>query len=253
MEIIPDDKTCTKCKLTKALSEFGPKASGKFGLHSYCRACKNAAQKLHAKKYPERIKENAKKDYLKNADKYKARASKRYTENAESINAAKREAYPDNREEIIRNQGLYYEANREEISARRRKSYEENSEEQLRKQKVWRDTNKDAINKTNRERYANDPEFKAAAERAGMKRRALKLNAPSEDFSTVDVLAKWGIDCHLCMEPIDMDAPRRGGSGEGWERGLQLDHVIALSNGGSHTLDNVKPSHGICNLRKNRF
>lgn len=65
-----------------------------------------------------------------------------------------------------------------------------------------------------------------------------------------DVLAAWGTDCHICGEPVDLGAPRRAQNGKDWERGLHLDHVMPLAAGGTHTIDNVKPSHAICNLRK---
>jgi 5-methylcytosine-specific restriction endonuclease McrA len=64
-----------------------------------------------------------------------------------------------------------------------------------------------------------------------------------------EVIRLYGENCHICFEQIDMKAPRKAGV-TGWERGLQLDHVIPLSKGGPDTLENVKPSHGICNLKK---
>jgi hypothetical protein len=48
---------------------------------------------------------------------------------------------------------------------------------------------------------------------------------------------------------IDYSAPRQAFV-PGWKYGLQLDHVIPLTKGGSDELINVKPSHGICNLTK---
>jgi 5-methylcytosine-specific restriction endonuclease McrA len=48
-----------------------------------------------------------------------------------------------------------------------------------------------------------------------------------------------------------MDAPRRIGV-PGWSKGLHVEHVIALANGGLHSLDNCRPAHGICNVRKGR-
>jgi 5-methylcytosine-specific restriction endonuclease McrA len=62
-------------------------------------------------------------------------------------------------------------------------------------------------------------------------------------------LNKWGSDCHLCKKPIDLQAPRATFQ-QGWESGLQLDHVIPISSGGPDTLENVKPSHGKCNIAK---
>ena len=68
-------------------------------------------------------------------------------------------------------------------------------------------------------------------------------------YTTEDILYLWGTDCYLCGEPIDLEA-NRGPGLPGWERGLHLDHVVPLSAGGTDTLDNVKPSHGQCNLTK---
>jgi len=31
---------------------------------------------------------------------------------------------------------------------------------------------------------------------------------------------------------------------------LHIDHLVPLAKGGSDTLENVRPAHGICNLRK---
>jgi len=53
----------------------------------------------------------------------------------------------------------------------------------------------------------------------------------------------------MSQKPIDLNAPRRVGI-EGWELGLHLDHVIPLSKGGYDTIDNIRPTHGICNIRK---
>jgi 5-methylcytosine-specific restriction endonuclease McrA len=74
--------------------------------------------------------------------------------------------------------------------------------------------------------------------------------APEKDyFSANTVIKTYGTDCHLCGGPVDLDAPRTPGK-PGWERSLHIDHVIPLSKGGDDTLENVRPSHGKCNVRK---
>lgn len=50
-------------------------------------------------------------------------------------------------------------------------------------------------------------------------------------------------------QDINWIAPRHP-STPGWELGLQLDHVIPLSKGGTDLISNVFPSHGKCNLNK---
>lgn len=83
------------------------------------------------------------------------------------------------------------------------------------------------------------------------RRRALKFGGGTEPYTEADVLERWGTCCHLCGEEVDLDAPRSAGK-IGWERGLHLEHVIDLALGGSDTVENVKPSHGKCNLKKPR-
>ena len=80
-------------------------------------------------------------------------------------------------------------------------------------------------------------------------RRARKRNLVNERYSLKEVFDKWGTDCHLCQKPINLTAPRRVGR-NGWENGLHIDHLISLSNGGSDALDNVRPAHGYCNIKK---
>lgn len=80
-------------------------------------------------------------------------------------------------------------------------------------------------------------------------RRARKKSAESEKYLESDILHIYGIECHICQETIDLSAPKKVGT-TGWEKGLHLDHVIPLAKGGSDTVDNVRPAHGICNVRK---
>lgn len=94
----------------------------------------------------------------------------------------------------------------------------------------------------------NHPEVQ---ERSRRKRRAMERNAFVESFTSSEVVELYGTDCHICLEPIDMKAPRRVGP-PGWERGLHVDHVISLAKGGAHSMDNSRPSHGLCNLQKGK-
>jgi hypothetical protein len=92
-----------------------------------------------------------------------------------------------------------------------------------------------------------NPELKASYDR---KRRAIKYATRSEPYTDSQALEKWGTVCYLCNEEIDMLVSGRPGHEQGWEKGLNLDHVIPLTSGGTDTLDNVRPTHAICNLKK---
>lgn len=107
--------------------------------------------------------------------------------------------------------------------------------ERLRK-KVYRDNNVE----WHREYYR----------RKNHKRRALKRNNLHEPWKESEVLELHGTDCYLCNKPIDLNAPRVPGTGDNWENGLHMEHIIAISNGGPDNISNVRPSHAICNLTK---
>jgi 5-methylcytosine-specific restriction endonuclease McrA len=71
-----------------------------------------------------------------------------------------------------------------------------------------------------------------------------------ELYTESQVLETYGTTCHLCGLAIDLELPRRAGI-DGWEQGLHIDHLIPVSKGGPDTLENVRPAHGLCNLKKN--
>ena len=104
--------------------------------------------------------------------------------------------------------------------------------------------NKEVISKKRKERYKQNPSKGMISKR---RRRAREHEVPTESYTWQDVVDRWGSNCHICGEEIDLSANRRPGL-LGWERGLHLEHVIPIRLKGPDTLDNVKPAHGLCNL-----
>jgi 5-methylcytosine-specific restriction endonuclease McrA len=136
-----------------------------------------------------------------------------------------------NKETVSERNRVYREAHLDERRQYRRDHYRENADEYKEYARSYRESH---------------PEVQRAADR---RRRALEYAAVSVPFTEEEVLLRWGTRCHICGEEIDLEAPRWNGS-VGWERGLHLDHVTPLSKDGEDTLDNVKPSHGLCNNKK---
>jgi 5-methylcytosine-specific restriction endonuclease McrA len=151
--------------------------------------------------------------------------------NSERIKASEkayRKAHPEKHNAHNRN----WYANNREVSAERRKAYYEANIERVRKvNKKWRDANKD----------------KKAAH--WHKRRATILGNEHTPYTKEEMLLTYGTDCHVCGDPVDLNAPRQPGR-LGWEKGLHIDHLVPVSKGGADSLANVRPSHGRCNLSK---
>lgn len=84
------------------------------------------------------------------------------------------------------------------------------------------------------------------------RRRARKLSNGIKPYTRKDVLEKYGTNCLICYLPINIKASAKPGV-PGWEMALHIDHTVPLSLGGSDTLENVRPTHGKCNLtRRNK-
>jgi len=119
-----------------------------------------------------------------------------------------------------------------------------------------------AQNQYDRSRFENNPEYfriknkkneNVEKKRARWrKRQTIKNNGLVEKYIDSDVIALYGNICHICNKEIDLFASRRSGIGTNWQNGLHMDHVIPIVMGGSDTLQNVRPSHAICNIKKGR-
>jgi len=127
--------------------------------------------------------------------------------------------------------------------------------------KKYRDANKEKIKEKNFNRRKNNfeavklseqkykkahPEISRAASR---KRRATLKFVKTESYSEKDVILTYGTNCYICNVAIDLNAPKKVGL-KGWQNGLHIDHVIPISKGGGDTLENVRPTHALCNIKK---
>ena len=113
--------------------------------------------------------------------------------------------------------------------------------------KIFYHKNKEKI----RELRKKNPSFKAKKKRRSMRRKVRLKGNKTEVYTVEQVLDLYGTICYLCNEEIDLTAPRNC-TGHNWQYGLHIDHVIDVQYNGSDTLDNVKPTHAICNINKRR-
>ena len=140
----------------------------------------------------------------------------------------------------------YYVKNKELVLIKRRITYAKNSESNRNKRKKYYALNSEKEKSYQRQHKKENPHLKRESER---RRRANRFNNGFEYYKESFVLELYGTICHICGIDIDLKAPRLAGL-EGWEMGLHIDHVIPLSKGGQDTIENVRPAHGSCNVKK---
>ena len=141
---------------------------------------------------------------------------------------------------------VYYDKNKENLLIKRRLLYVRNAQENRDKRKKYYQLNSEKEKSYQRQHKKENPHLKRESER---RRRANRFNNGFEYYKESEVLEIYGTICHICNIDIDLSAPRLAGE-SGWEVGLHIDHVVPLSKGGSDTLDNVRPAHGSCNVKK---
>lgn len=180
-------------------------------------------------------------------------------------NARQKKYYAKNKEKVNSNKRAKYDLNKDTLSAeskRRRKEEPGFVERERTNQKKYRETRDPEARAEYMRQWRSDNaglllEYNRAYREANRDqvqswnsaRRARIMETTTEKLTVSGILLEHGTDCHICKTEIDLKAPRQPGT-PGWEHGLHLDHVLALVNGGTHTLDNVKPAHAVCNLRK---
>ena len=78
---------------------------------------------------------------------------------------------------------------------------------------------------------------------------AKKAKATTDKVNYQSILLRDGYLCHICNKPIDPDAKPRS------RESLVFDHVIPIQPRpgepqGTHSFDNIRPAHLVCNIRK---
>lgn len=139
----------------------------------------------------------------------------------------------------------YYRKNKAKVYAINRAWAKRNPEKV---KEIQRINNKKVVRKRNGPKVRSDITKEKDVART-RKRRAIKASTQTEFYTWQNVIEIYGTKCFLCHTEIDLTAPRST-SQKGWEQGLHLDHWVPLSKGGSDLLENIRPVHGLCNIKK---
>jgi 5-methylcytosine-specific restriction endonuclease McrA len=147
----------------------------------------------------------------------------------------KHQWYLKNREQVRARMVLWNQANPEYRREYFKKWYSKNRDKAIARARKWQNENREKRNENRRIKYKENPDLRLNEK---VRRRVRKYgNGLVERIYRSVVWARDDGICGICGKPVNK---------QDW----QLDHVIPIAKGGTHTYVNVQVSHPICNLKK---
>lgn len=186
----------------------------------------------------ERKNARSREHYKENRDRILARNKLHYQNHKERISKYWKERYGNHREEILARNKAYRLSHKQQWNERSARWRKNNLEKSAEIQHRWYESNKKEFNRNHRKYVKEHPEIYVAA---SQKRRALK----AKSAINLAAIQKWmqrvrsskNSRCYYCSNLV---------SGSD----LHFDHIIPLSKGGPHTVENLCVSCAKCNLTK---
>ena len=224
-------KKCSKCNTKKSFDEFSNRKQSKDGKVTWCKACFKEYRKINKEKFSERDKLY----YNENKEKILNRVNKYRIENNEVIKERKKKDYKKHREKNLVKKEKYYQDNKETILENMKLYQAENKERYTKYKRNYAQKNRETEAERSRKYIQENPEkyreYKA-------RRRALERKNAVGKVDYQKILRRDGMFCYICQKSIE-------------DGNYHMDHVIPLSKGGSHSMENIKVTHARCNLVKN--
>lgn len=213
-----ENLVCTRCRLTKPYSEFYTTSEKDANYKTYggysmpCRSCHKTISKART-----------------TTDEYRQRIrTKRATDKAyrENINAQRLAAYHANRESVSL-----------KLKAKRASRTPEQKEADSVKRRSKLTTEQKLKNSVWLKAWRSTPKGKAIKSSSNRTRKVRKMgiDAKLTNSQWLEALYVYGRNCIYCG--TDCVNPT-------------IDHVVPLSKGGDHTLENVVPACSLCNTQK---
>jgi 5-methylcytosine-specific restriction endonuclease McrA len=170
--------------------------------------------------------------YWRNVETEREKLRQRSPEKQREYNQRNYERHQEQRREARRD---YYTRNAAAARQASRDWAAKNPERVAANKRHYAEMNRDKLAAYYREYQRTNVERRRAS---NAKRRAAIRSTTVDPVDYAAILVEHGMTCHLC-----------GASIESFDD-LHFDHVVPLSRGGTHTADNIRPAHELCNLRK---
>lgn len=173
-----------------------------------------------------------------NGDKIRRQGRESYRRNFETIAKKAKDKYIETKEERQKYLKEYYKKNKEKLLEKQKEYYKNNKQKIRKYKKKYNSENKEKISKYFKELWKNS-DRKIAKQISANKRVALKKSTGDNTVTKKFIFslkAKQKNRCIYCEANI--------------EEKFHIDHIVALSKGGTHTSDNIQLLCGTCNLKK---
>lgn len=123
------------------------------------------------------------------------------------------------------------ERNRNKDKESNKKYYQANKDKINKKTKEWRELNKEKVIAQNYNYRKQNPDV---IKQIQLQRRAKKLKNGLFEISSKEIKKLYNSNCFYC----------------GSKEKIQLDHVVPIAKGGSHSIGNLLPACSTCNASK---
>ena len=164
-------KTCSKCKISKKLTEFYKRKDSKDGHRNECKVCKDLTSKEYS---------------LNNIEKVK-NIKRKYYENNKDIVIERTKIWQDeNKEKYKKISNKYRE--KDSTKERLRAYYEENKEYLKIRNKEYKINNKETINENHRRRYKSDVLYKIKFMLRNMLYKSMVRNGYKKNSKTTEII-----------------------------------------------------------------
>jgi len=153
-----------------------------------------------------------------------------------------RKAYLEaNKERIRAQQRAYREAHKKQIKAFNTAYRKANPKKVAECKKAYREANSEKVKASHIAYHKAKPEKKRESNR---KQRALKYETRVEIITEKIIYVRDALVCQHCKKRMNKNLK--------WPHPMSpsLDHIVPLSQGGTHTYGNIQLAHLSCNLSK---
>lgn len=207
---IVTEKRCTKCGEIKPSNYFVKDPTKKDGLYSSCKDC----YKIKYNNFLDKNRNRVKKYREENRDKYLASKKKTYYKNRDKNLQRMSEWHSINKNKEIE----YRKENKDKINEKSREWAKNNAVRRNKVLAVWRKNNPEKVYIQKANRHSLE--------------RGSRGNVSEKEWS--DLCNKYDNKCLCCGE----------------KKKLTQDHIIPITKGGIHHIDNLQPLCRNCNSRK---